>query len=134
MMSRNQMNMVAILTGEHCSFLSRCFHHTIKVMQVKAPQLGHLMKMSCLPALFCIFCIIILLNSRIWDWLRGRVVKFSRSSFSSPGFQGFGSWVCTWQRSSGHIGAPSIHKWEDSELKIYNCVLGGLGEKKQEGK
>ena len=26
---------------------------------------------------------------------------------------------------------PTYHSWKDPQLKLYNCVLGGFGEKKE---
>ena len=39
----------------------------------------------------------------VTEWLSSRALV----KFSGPGFHGFGSWVWTWHRSSGHAEAAS---------------------------
>ena len=55
--------------------------------------------------------------------------------FGGTGFRWFGSWVWTWHCSLGHGEAVShMQQLEGPTTKIYNYVLGGFGEKKQEKK
>ena len=50
------------------------------------------------------------------------------------GFRWLGSWARTWHSSSGHTEAAShVPQLEGPTTKIYNSVLGGLGEEKQGG-
>ena len=50
-----------------------------------------------------------------------------------PGFHWFGSWVWTWHSSSSHAETASrMPQLEGATTKIYNYVLGGFWEKKQE--
>ena len=72
-------------------------------------------------------------------WPHGRVVKFARSTFSSPGFHQFGSRAWTWHRSSGHIEAAShMPQLEGPTTKnIQLCTgggAGGLGRKRKKRK
>ena len=62
---------------------------------------------------------------------RGRVVKFMRSALAAQGFAGL-------DPEHGHGTArqamlrqhPTCHNYRDPQLRIYNYVLGGFGEKK----
>ena len=55
--------------------------------------------------------------------------------FGSPRFRRFGSRVRTWNSSSGHAETAShMPQLEGPTTKIYNCVLGEFGEKKQKKK
>ena len=59
------------------------------------------------------------------------MVKFEPCALAAQGFQ-FGSQEPTWHRSSGHAEAVShIAQPEGPTTRIYNCVLGGFGEKKK---
>ena len=55
--------------------------------------------------------------------------------FGGPGFHQFGSWAWTWHCSSGHAEAAShTAQPEGPTTRIYNYVLGSLGEKKEKKK
>ena len=70
-----------------------------------------------------------------WGRPRGRVVKFVRSTAGSPVFRQFESWARTWHCSSSHAEVAShMPQLEDPQLKIYNYVPGGFGEKKEKNK
>ena len=70
--------------------------------------------------------------SKNWGQPHGRVVNFTRSAAVAQGFAGS-------DPGRGHGTAyqatlrrcPTCHNYEDPQLKTYNYVLGGLGEKKQ---
>ena len=70
------------------------------------------------------------------DQPRGGVVKVRVLGLGSPGFHWFGSWARTWYLSSGHVEEASYMPQLEGPTteKIYNYILGTVGEKKQEKK
>ena len=65
-------------------------------------------------------------------WLRGPVVKFTRSTAGGPVFRWFESWARPWHCSSNHAEAAS-HKpqLEGPTMKNIQLCTGGFGEKKE---
>ena len=63
---------------------------------------------------------------------RGREVKFACFALAAQGFAGLDPGRGHGTAPSGHVEAAShMTQLEGSTTKIYNYVLGGLGEKKQ---
>ena len=81
-------------------------------------------------------CLFFLSKPPCWGWPRGRVVKFAHSAAGGPVFHQFESWAWTWHCSSSHAEEASHMPQREGPTteKLYNCVLGGFGEKKQEKK
>ena len=65
-------------------------------------------------------------------WPSGSVcMLYSRG----PEFRRFGSWAWTWHHSSSHAEVVfHVAQTEALTTGIYNCVLGGFGEKKKKKK
>ena len=64
---------------------------------------------------------------------RGRVVGFARSSSAAQGFPGSGPGRRGGAARRAVLGPrPGCYDWKDPQLKkIYNCVPGDFGEKKE---
>ena len=65
-------------------------------------------------------------------WLRGRVVKFARSAVAAQGSdpgRGHGT-----ARQAMLRRRPTSHNYKDLQLKIYNYVRGGMGDKAEKKK
>ena len=65
----------------------------------------------------------------------GRVVKFVHSAAVAQGFAGSSpGHGCGIARQAMLRQCPICHNWRDPQLRIYNYVLGGFGEKKGKNK
>ena len=60
----------------------------------------------------------------------GRVVKFVSSASAAQGFAGSDSGRGHGTAHQAMLGwHPTCHSWKDPQLRIYNYVPGGFGEK-----